>query len=58
MLLRGIQKCKPAEIQKAGPALAVAADNVGDRQLFIRIWAKITFKNAQGIGCFDADGLP
>src|SRR5260370_11040050 len=57
MLLRGIKKREPAEIEQAGPALAVAADDVGDRDLFIRIRAKITFENPQSIGRLNADGL-
>src|SRR5260370_35481284 len=57
MLLRGIKKREPAEIEQAGPALAVAADDVGNRDLFIRIRAKITFKNPQSIGRLNADGL-
>jgi hypothetical protein len=55
--LGGIEKGEPAQIQKAGPALPVAADNVRDDELLVRIGPKVVLKNAQSVPGFDADGL-
>ena len=55
--LRGIEKCDPGKIEQAGPALPVAADDVGDSELLVGVRSIVVLKNLDGVGGFDADCL-
>src|ERR1700680_4377759 len=57
MALRGVQKRKPAEVQKSGPALTITADDIGYRELLVRVRTKIILEHAQCICRFRTDGL-